>query len=94
MKLDQRRRPALLAALEHAFSADGASPLDPSVPAAVWRRALGEPAAQFLARPSKALRTTIVTAGLSLRAAEISRSYFECVDSWTARSDMRNSFRS
>jgi geranylgeranyl pyrophosphate synthase len=63
MKLDQRRRPALLAALDHALSADGASPLDPTVPAAVWRRALVGPAAEFLARPGKALRTTIVTAG-------------------------------
>ena len=63
MKLQHRARPAMLAALERALSADGACALDATVPAQVWRRALGGPAAEFLARPGKALRTTIVTAG-------------------------------
>jgi geranylgeranyl pyrophosphate synthase len=63
MKLQHRARPAMLAALDRALSADGACALDTSVPAHVWRRALSGPAAEFLARPGKALRTTIVTAG-------------------------------
>lgn len=53
----------VLAALEQALAAGGTSALDPDVPAAVWRRALAGPAAEFLARPGKALRTTIVQAG-------------------------------
>jgi geranylgeranyl pyrophosphate synthase len=63
MKLQQRARPAMLAALDRALSLDGVCALDASVPAHVWRRALSGPAAEFLARPGKALRTTIVTAG-------------------------------
>lgn len=55
--------PSLVGALDRALSPGGASPLDPSVPAAVWRRALSGPAAEFLARPGKELRTTIVRAG-------------------------------
>lgn len=55
--------PGLLAALERALDPGGASSLDPHVPAAVWRRALSGPAAEFLARPGKELRTTIVRAG-------------------------------
>ena len=54
--------PAIVA-LECALASDGASALDPRVPASVWRRALVGPAAEFLARPGKALRTTIVQAG-------------------------------
>ena len=57
MKLHQRARPAMLVALDQALS------LDPSVPTAVWRRAISGPAAEMLARPGKALRTTIVRAG-------------------------------
>ncbi|MBA3500231.1 MAG: polyprenyl synthetase family protein [Myxococcota bacterium] len=63
MKLQHRARPAMIAALDRALSADGASALDPTVPSHVWRRALSGPAVEFLARPGKALRTTIVTAG-------------------------------
>ncbi len=44
----------------------GASALDPSVPATVWRRALAGPAAEFLARPSKQVRATFVQAGWAL----------------------------
>lgn len=58
--------PAPLAALERAFAPDGASSLDPEVPAALWRRALVGPAGEFLARPGKALRATIVRAGWML----------------------------
>ena len=57
MKLHQRARPAMLAALDRALS------LDPTVPTAVWRRAITGPAAEMLARPGKALRTAIVRAG-------------------------------
>ncbi len=55
--------PSLVGALDRALSPSGASSLDPSVPAAIWRRALAGPAADFLARPGKELRTTIVRAG-------------------------------
>jgi geranylgeranyl pyrophosphate synthase len=58
--------PVTLAALDRALAAGGASELDPSVPAAVWRRALAGPAAEFLARPGKQLRATIVHAGWAL----------------------------
>lgn len=58
--------PSLLAALDRALGADGVSPLDPSVPVSVWRRALVEPATEFLGRPGKELRTTIVRAGWML----------------------------
>jgi geranylgeranyl pyrophosphate synthase len=56
----------MLAALDRALSKTGACALDPSVPSAVWRHALVGPAVEFLARPGKALRTTIVTAGWML----------------------------
>lgn len=55
--------PALLDALERATSTGGVSALDGSVPQTVWRRALVGPAADFLARPGKELRTSIVRAG-------------------------------
>jgi geranylgeranyl pyrophosphate synthase len=55
--------PAPLAAVERGFASDGASSLDPAVPHALWRRALVGPAGEFLARPGKALRATIVRAG-------------------------------
>jgi geranylgeranyl pyrophosphate synthase len=57
---------ALARALARAFAAGGASALDPALPAAVWRRALTGPAADFLARPGKQLRTTLVRAGWAL----------------------------
>ncbi len=55
--------PRALAALERAARPDGASPFPPEVPSEVWRRALIGPAAEFLARPGKELRTTIVETG-------------------------------
>jgi geranylgeranyl pyrophosphate synthase len=61
--------PVTLAALEHAFSERGASPLDPRVPVAVWWRALAGPADEFLARPGKELRAALVRAGWMLTGA-------------------------
>src|SRR5690606_28565231 len=55
--------PPTLAALERAFATDGASALEPNVPPAVWQRALVDPAADFLARPGKELRSSLVQAG-------------------------------
>lgn len=55
--------PPALAALWRALAAGGASALDPRVPAGVWRRALAGPAAEFLRRGGKQLRTTFVRAG-------------------------------
>ena len=55
--------PPALAALERALGSEGACSLDPTVPAHVWKRAFAGPAGEFLARPGKALRTTIVKAG-------------------------------
>ncbi len=55
--------PPLLAALQRATAVDGASSLDANVPSTVWRRALVGPAADFLSRPGKQLRTTMVRAG-------------------------------
>lgn len=62
--------PAALAALDRALDEAGASALDPAVPAALWRRALAEPAAEFLARPGKELRTSIVRAGWALAGGD------------------------
>ncbi len=58
--------PPAIAALDRAFGRGGTSELDPSVPAAVWRRALSGPATEFLARPGKQLRAAIVSAGWML----------------------------
>jgi geranylgeranyl pyrophosphate synthase len=55
--------PLTLAALEHAFGERGASALDRRVPDAVWWRALAGPAEEFLSRPGKQLRSTMVRAG-------------------------------
>ena len=55
-----------LSALEVASRAGGATALDELVPHEVWRRALLGPAEEFLARPGKHLRTTIVEAGWAL----------------------------
>ena len=55
--------PPVLHALERALGPGGVSALDPSVPVAVWRRALSGPATEFLARPGKELRTTMVDTG-------------------------------
>lgn len=55
-----------IAALARALDAGGAGELDPSVPAAVWRRALAGPAAEFLARSGKQLRAAITAAGWAL----------------------------
>lgn len=61
--MKELRKPAALVALDRALAAGGVCALDPAVPAALWRRALAGPAAEFLARPGKALRTTIVRTG-------------------------------
>ncbi|CAN5899738.1 hypothetical protein BH11MYX2_BH11MYX2_26090 [soil metagenome] len=53
-------------ALVRALATDGVCALDPSVPAAVWEKALSGPAAEFLARPGKQLRAAFVRAGWSL----------------------------
>ena len=58
--------PSAIAALERALASGGASELDGTVPAAVWRNALAGPAAEFLSRPGKGLRTSIVRAGWQL----------------------------
>jgi geranylgeranyl pyrophosphate synthase len=57
---------SLVAELGRALGPDGTSALDGEVPAAVWRRALAGPAAEFLARPGKQLRAAFVEAGWSL----------------------------
>ena len=62
--------PRALAALERASRPGGASPLAPEVPSEIWRRALIGPAAEFLARPGKELRTTIVEMGWVLGGGE------------------------
>lgn len=62
--------PSTIAALDRALSAGGASELDPAVPAAVWRRALAGPAAEFLSRPGKGLRSAVVHAGWELGGGE------------------------
>ncbi|MEO8702182.1 MAG: polyprenyl synthetase family protein [Kofleriaceae bacterium] len=56
-------KPPLVAALFHAVGPDGTCTLDPSVPGALWRAALVEPAASFLARPGKDLRARLVRTG-------------------------------
>jgi len=55
--------PHAIAALDRALGPGGASALDPAVSAALWRRALAGPAEDFLARPGKALRSSIVRVG-------------------------------
>ncbi|MCB9562585.1 MAG: polyprenyl synthetase family protein [Kofleriaceae bacterium] len=58
--------PTLLDALDAALAPGGVSALDPAVPPALWQRALAGPAAEFLGRPGKELRTTIVRTGWML----------------------------
>lgn len=58
--------PVSVAALEHAFREDGASALDPTVPPAMWWRALAGPAEEFLSRPGKELRAVLVHSGWRL----------------------------
>jgi geranylgeranyl pyrophosphate synthase len=53
-------------ALLRALAEGGVCALDPTVPAAVWERALAGPAADFLARPGKQLRASFVRAGWAL----------------------------
>ncbi|HEY4058241.1 MAG TPA: polyprenyl synthetase family protein, partial [Kofleriaceae bacterium] len=53
-------------ALLRALAADGVCALDPTVPAAVWEKALAGPAAEFLARSGKQLRASFVRAGWAL----------------------------
>jgi len=58
--------PSTIAALDRALASGGASELDGAVPATVWRNALAGPAAEFLSRPGKGLRASIVRAGWQL----------------------------
>lgn len=58
--------PLVLAALERALGERGASELDRDVPTRVWQRALAGPAEEFLSRPGKELRATLVRAGWML----------------------------
>lgn len=58
--------PVSVAALEQAFRESGASALDPTVPSTIWWRALAGPAEDFLSRPGKELRGTLVRAGWRL----------------------------
>ncbi len=57
--------PPMLVALDRALST-GPCALDGDVPVALWRRALSGPASEFLSRPGKELRTSIVRAGWML----------------------------
>lgn len=59
-------QPAVLAALETAFSEHGSCALDLCVPQPVWWDALTGPAVEFLSRPGKELRTSLVDAGCCL----------------------------
>lgn len=67
-------QPSLVAALEHALDG-GAAALDREVPARLWQRALAGPAAEFLARPGKELRTSIVRAGWLLGGGDPNGAY-------------------
>jgi geranylgeranyl pyrophosphate synthase len=58
--------PLSVAALEQAFGEGGASALDPTVPHALWWRALAGPAEDFLSRPGKELRAALVRSGFRL----------------------------
>lgn len=58
--------PISVAALEHAFREGGACALDPTVPPAMWWRALAGPAEEFLSRPGKELRAALVRSGFRL----------------------------
>lgn len=53
----------LLDGLTRALAAGGASELPASVPDEIWRRALVDPASDFLGRPGKELRRLLVHAG-------------------------------
>ncbi|HTR51944.1 MAG TPA: polyprenyl synthetase family protein [Kofleriaceae bacterium] len=58
--------PVTIAALGRALARGGTCALDTDVPAALWRRALVQPAAEFLVRPGKSWRTAIARAGAAL----------------------------
>jgi len=62
--------PALLVTLDEALDDGGVASLDRAVPSAVWRAALVEPAAGFLARPGKDLRARFVRAGWMLAGGD------------------------
>lgn len=55
-----------LAALERALGDGGTCSLDPQVADEIWRKALTGPAHEFLSRPGKRLRTTMVRIGWML----------------------------
>lgn len=73
MKLSPRPAtpPTLVDALARAIGPGGASELDPSVPAQIWQRALSGPAFDFLSRPGKELRASIVRAGSLLGGGDL-----------------------
>jgi geranylgeranyl pyrophosphate synthase len=60
---------SLLTALDRALTS-GPCALDREVPSSIWRRALSGPAATFLARPGKELRTRIVRFGALLAGGD------------------------
>ena len=66
--------PPVVAALERALDS-GPCSLDRDVPARLWQRALAGPAAEFLARPGKELRTSIVRAGWLLGGGDAAGGY-------------------
>lgn len=59
-------QPVVLSALERAFAEHGSCELDTRVPTAAWWQALTGPAAEFLSRRGKALRTALVDVGCQL----------------------------
>ncbi len=63
--------PATPTALERGLGPRGATALDPSVPQAIWQRALIGPAEEFLSRPGKAVRAMIVDAGWALGGGSV-----------------------
>lgn len=62
--------PDALAALAHAVGEHGASALERRVPHDVWRRALTGPAEEFLSRPGKQLRASLVRIGWLLAGGD------------------------
>ena len=69
--------PPLAALLRRASAPGGTCALDPSVPRAVWERALLGPAEEFLRRPGKEVRARLVHAGWRLGGGPSG-----CVMSW------------
>ena len=59
-----------LDALDRALGECGASSLDRRVPPEIWRRALVGPAEEFLGRPGKELRSSMVRTGCTLAGSD------------------------